>query len=385
MPMIRYLACVAVLAAWILGGCSASRPSDSSVETKKARLEKLRQELFKLQAEITALENDIAAQDSTFALQKAIPVSVVVLKERGFQTRLRLQGSIDNRQAITLSAKTAGTLLRLYVQEGDYVKAGQLLAEQDAEILRKNLVELRTRLDLAKTLYEKQKKLYEEGIGSEVQYLTAKNNKESLEAALQTLEEQLKNAQIRAPQAGRVDAILVKAGELVMPGMPVLRLLSGSGTWEIKIEVPERFSGLIKAGTPIQIELPDLSERFEAPIAVISENINPISRTFTIYIRALPPRLLGRLRPGMAAFAAVPEVSYPDAFRVPIEAVQTQDTTSFVYLYNKGQARKRTIRLLGIQQGEAAIEGLSPGDTVIVLGATLLRDGQAVSITSEGI
>jgi len=81
----------------------------------------------------------------------------------------------------------------------------------------------------------------------------------------------------------------------------------------------------------------------------------------------------------------VPEVSYPDAFRLPIEAVQTQDTTSFVYLYNKGQARKRTIRLLGIQQGEAAIEGLSPGDTVIVLGATLLRDGQAVSITSEGI
>jgi len=172
--MMRYLACVAVLAAWILGGCSASRPSDSSVETKKARLEKLRQELFKLQAEITALENEIAAQDSTFALQKAIPVSVVVLKDRGFQTRLRLQGSIDNRQAITLSAKTAGTLLRLYVQEGDYVQAGQLLAEQDAEILRKNLVELRTRLDLAKTLYEKQKKLYEEGIGSEVQYLTAK-------------------------------------------------------------------------------------------------------------------------------------------------------------------------------------------------------------------
>jgi RND family efflux transporter MFP subunit len=383
--MMRYLACVAVLAAWILGGCSASRPSDSSVETKKARLEKLRQELFKLQAEITALENEIAAQDSTFALQKAIPVSVVVLKDRGFQTRLRLQGSIDNRQAITLSAKTAGTLLRLYVQEGDFVQAGQLLAEQDAEILRKSLAELRTRLDLAKTLYEKQKKLYEEGIGSEVQYLTAKNNKESLEAAVQTLEEQLKNAQIRAPQAGRVDAILVKAGELVMPGMPVLRLLSGSGTWEIKIEVPERFSGLVKAGTPIQIELPDLGERFEAPIAVISENINPISRTFTIYIRALPPRLLGRLRPGMTAFAAVPEVSYPDAFRVPIEAVQTQDTTSFVYLYNKGQARKRIIRLLGIQQGEAAIEGLSPGDTVIVLGATLLRDGQAVSIASEGI
>lgn len=383
--MMRYLACMAVLAVWTLGGCSASRPSESSVETKKARLEKLRQELFKLQAEITALENEIAAQDSAFALQKAIPVSIAVLKDRGFQTRLRLQGSVDNRQAITLSAKTAGTLLRLYVQEGDYVRAGQLLAQQDAEILQKNLAELRTRLDLAKTLYEKQKKLYEEGIGSEVQYLTAKNNKESLEAAVQTLEEQLKNAQIRAPQAGRVDAILVKAGELLMPGMPVLRLLSSSGAWEVKIEVPERFLGLVKVGAPVQMELPDIGERFEAPIAVISENINPVSRTFTIYIRALPARLLSRLRPGMTAFVALPEVSYPDAFRLPIEAIQTQDTTSFVYLYRKGQARKKNIRLLGIQQGEAAIEGLSPGDTVIVLGATFLRDGQTVTITSEGI
>jgi len=385
MPMIRYLVLVTVLAAWFLGGCSASRPSESSIEAKKARLEKLRQNLFKLQAEITALENEIASQDSTFALQKAIPVSVVVLKNQGFQTYLRLQGSLDNRQAITLSAKTAGTLLRLYVQEGDYVRAGQLLAEQDAEVLRKNLAELRTRLDLAKTLYEKQKKLYEEGIGSEVQYLTAKNNKESLEAAVQTLEEQLKNAQIRAPQAGRIDAIFVKVGELVMPGMPALRLVSPSGTWEIKVEVPERFASLIKAGTPVQIELPDIGERFEAPIATISENINPVSRTFTIYIRALPARLLGRLRPGMTAFVALPEASYPNAFRLPIEAVQTQDTTSFVYLHKKGQARKKTIRLLGIQQGEAAVEGLSPGDTVIVLGATFLRDGQAVTITSEGI
>ncbi len=383
--MMRYLACMAVLTAWTLGGCSASRPSDSSVETKKARLEKLRQDLFKLQAEITALENEIAAQDSAFALQKAIPVSIAVLKDRGFQTRLRLQGSVDNRQAIILSAKTAGTLLRLYVQEGDYVQAGQLLAQQDAEILQKNLAELRTRLDLAKTLYEKQKKLYEEGIGSEVQYLTAKNNKESLEAAVQTLEEQLKNAQIRAPQAGRIDAILVKAGELLMPGMPVLRLLSSSGTWEVKIEVPERFLSLVKVGAPVQMELPDIGERFEAPIAVISENINPVSRTFTIYIRALPTRLLSRLRPGMTAFVALPEASYPDAFRLPIEAIQTQDTTSFVYLYKKGQARKKNIRLLGIQQGEAAIEGLSPGDTVIVLGAAFLRDGQAVAITDEGV
>lgn len=383
--MMRYVVWVGVLVAWMVGGCSASRPSDGNVEAKKARLEKLRQELFRLQAEITALEGEIAAVDSTFALQKAIPVSVVVLRDRGFQSGLRIQGGVDNRQAITLAAKSAGTLLRLYVQEGDYVRAGQLLAEQDAEVLRKNLAEVRTRLELAKTLYEKQKKLYEEGIGSEVQYLTAKSNKESLEAAVLTLEEQLRNAQLRAPQAGRVDAILAKEGELLMPGMPVVRLLSSTGTWEVKAEVPERFLGTVRAGSVVEVELPDLGERFEAPIAVVGENINPVSRTFTVYIRALPGRLLGRLRPGMVAFLTLPEASYPNAFRVPVEAVQSQDTAAFVFLYRQGRARRTPVRLLAIQRDEAAVEGLNPGDTVIVLGAALLRDGQAVTISSEGI
>ncbi len=385
MLMKRYIAFAVTFVVLIWEGCSASRPSDSSVDAKKARLEKLRRELFNLQAEITALESELSAADSTFALQRAIPVSVVVLKDRGFQARLRLQGSIDNRQAITLSAKSAGTLLRLYVQEGEYVRAGQLLAQQDAEVLRKNLAEVRTRLELAQTLYQKQKKLYEEGIGSEVQYLTAKNNKESLEAAVATLEEQLKNTQIRAPQAGRVDAILAKEGELVMPGMPVLRVLSATGTWELKADVPERFLGLVKPGEVVLVELPDLGERFEAPVAVVGENINPVSRSFTVYIRALPVRVLGRLRPGMMAFISLPEASYPNAFRVPIEAVQSQDTMAFVYLYQQGRASRKMVRLLGIQRGEAAIEGLSAGDTLIVLGAALLRNGQAVVISSDGI
>jgi len=383
--MKRYLIGAVIFVGVILGGCSASRPSDSGIDAKKARLEKLRQELFKIQAEITALESEIAALDSTFALQKSVPVSVVVVRDRGFQARLRIQGSIDNRQAISLAAKSAGTLLKLYVQEGDYVQAGQLLAQQDAEVLRKNLAEVRSRLDLAKTLYEKQKKLYEEGIGSEVQYLTAKNNKESLEAAVATLEEQLRNAQIRAPQAGRVDAVFVKEGELVMPGMPVLRLLSAMGVWELKAEVPERFSGIIKPRDVVQVELPDLGERFEAPITVVGENINSVSRTFTIHIRALPGRLLGRLRPGMVAFVSLPEASYPNAFRVPIEAIQSQDTTSFVYLYKQGRASRKVVRLLAMQRGEAAVEGLAPGDSVIVLGAALLREGQAVTISPEGI
>ncbi len=382
--MKRYHIHTFLVTALLVAACSSqSRPREVTTEAKKTRLESLKRQLFQLQAEITALEQEIAAEDSSFRLSQALPVTVVVLKDKGFQTSLRLQGAVDNRQALLLSAKSPGTLLKLYVEEGASVQAGQLLAEQDAEVLRKNITEVRTRLELARTLYEKQKRLYDEGIGSEVQLLTAKNNKESLEATLAALEAQLQNSQIRAPQAGRVDAILVKAGELLMPGMPVIRLLSGTGTWEVKAEVPERFSGTFRAGMPLTVELPDIGESFQAPIAVVGENINPISRTFTVQVRALPGRLASRLRPGMTAFVALPEATYPEAFRVPVEAVQFQDTTAYVHLYRQGVAQRRIVRFLGAQAGQAAIEGLQTGDSVIVLGAALLTQGQAVTLSSE--
>ncbi len=374
------LAFLSFLAVTVVTGCSSASKSSDSLAAQKARLEQLRKELFKLQADIAALETQIAAQDSSFRLSKAVPVSILVPQARTFQTRLRLQGAADNREAITLAAKAAGTLLRLYVQEGQTVTAGQVLAEQDAEVLRKNIAEVRTRLQLATTLYEKQKKLYEEGIGAEVQYLTAKNNKESLEMTLASLEEQLKNAQIRAPKAGRVDAILVKAGELLMPGMPAIRLVS-PGTWEIRVEVPERFIERLKPGQLVEVQLPDLGPTFTAPISTLSQVINPLSRTFTLTIRQIPPVILRQLRPGLVAFVSLPEMEFKGSYVIPIEAVQFQDTSAYVFLFQGGRAIRRAVRLLATEDSDAAVEGLRAGDSIIVLGAAMLSEGQAVYLS----
>lgn len=371
----------------LLFGCrSASRSVEQlSLEEKKQRLEQLRQQLLRLQAQITELEQSIHAEDSTFTTTRSIPVGYTVLKQRPFAAYLQFQGSVDNRQAITLTAKVPAPVTRIYVQEGQTVAAGQLLLEQDAEVLRKNIAELRTRLELARLLYEKQKKLYEEGIGAEVQYLTAKNNKESLEAALAAAEEQLRNTQIRAPFAGIVDAIQTRVGELLSPGLPAIRLVS-AGQWEIKAEIPESFLGIASPGQEVEVYVPDMNLSFHSRLATVSRNINPLSRTFTVTVREVPAQAGAVLRPNLVAYLRLPQTRSQHALVVPIDAVQFQDTIAYVYVVRGDIARRVRVSVLATDRGEAAIAGpVREGDSIITSGAALLSDGQKVQLVGEGI
>ncbi|GIV25179.1 MAG: MexH family multidrug efflux RND transporter periplasmic adaptor subunit [Bacteroidia bacterium] len=369
---------VAVAASLVLLSCSShSKPESLSLQEKKRRLEKLRQEVLTLQSQIAELEAAIQAEDSTFGQAKRVAVGYTILQPRPFTSYLELQGSVDNRQAVTLTAKIPAPVTRLYVQEGQSVAAGQLLAEQDAEVIRKNLAEVMTRLELARTLYEKQKKLYEEGIGAEVQYLTAKNNKEALEATVATLQEQLRGAQIRAPFAGRVDAVFIRVGELLAPGAPAIRLI-GSGQPEIRVDVPESYVRLVRPGLPVQVEIPDLDLRFSGRIAVVSQSVNPLNRTVTVIIRDLPASASAQLHPNLVAYVRLPEKNLAEALTVPLEAVQFQDTSAYVYVVKGGLAKRKAVQVIATQGGETAVRGLSAGDTVVTVGASTLADGQPI-------
>lgn len=377
---------IAFLFGLLVIGCQSTprQVEKLSLEEKKKRLEKLRQELLRLQAQITELEQAIAAEDTTYAQGRKTPVGFTVLRPRPFTAYFQFQGSVDNRQVVNLSAKVPAPVTRIYVQEGQSVVAGQLLLEQDAEVLRKNLAELRTRLELARTLYEKQKRLYEEGIGAEVQYLTAKNNKEALEAALATLEEQIRNTQIRAPFAGQVDAISARVGELLSPGLPAIRLMS-AGQWEVRAEVPESFASATSVGKPVEVYVPDLNLAFASRIAAVSRNISPLSRTFTVTVRDIPAQTQALLRPNMTAYVRLPQNQIPAALVVPVDAVQFQDTTAFVYIARGERARRLRVTILGTEKGEVALAGpLQPGDTVITTGASLLTEGQLIQLVAEG-
>ncbi|MCS6895983.1 MAG: efflux RND transporter periplasmic adaptor subunit [Bacteroidia bacterium] len=374
----------------VLIGLTACQSSSQNVESlpleeKKRRLEKLRQDLLNLQAQITELERLIQAEDSAFGLARQIPVSFIVLKPRPFAAYLQFQGSVDNREVINLSAKILAPVSRIYVREGQNVAAGQILLEQEAEVLRKNLAELKTRLELTRTLYEKQKKLYEEGIGSEVQYLTTKNNKEALEASIATLEEQLRNAQIRAPFSGQVDAIQARVGEILSPGVPAIRLVS-SGQWEIKSEIPESFLSTVSAGKEVEVHIPDLGVSFPSQIANVSRNINPLSRTFTVIVREVPADIKAQLRPNLIAYIRIPQSKATEALIVPIDAIQFQDTSAYAYVVRGDRARRVRVRVVSTERGEAAIVGpVKSGDTLVTTGAALVTDGQRVQLVAENM
>ncbi|MCX7606061.1 MAG: efflux RND transporter periplasmic adaptor subunit [Bacteroidia bacterium] len=380
------LTTIVVLSTFLFWHCqSHSKPEKLSLEEKKKQVEKLRKELFRLQSQIAELEQAIQAEDSTYGLGKQVSVGYTVLQPQPFIAYLQFQGAVDNRQVVNLTGKIAAPVVAIYVQEGQQVAAHQLLLEQEAEVIRKNLTELRTRLELARTLYEKQKKLYEEGIGSEVQYLTAKNNKEALEASIATVEEQLRNAQIRAPFAGKVDAVLARPGELLAPGAPAFRLIS-SGQWEIKSEIPESYLSLVRPGQEVEIHIPDLASTFRSRIATISENISPLSRTFTIVIREIPTSYKNQLRPNLIAYVRIPEKQLPQALVVPTEAIQFQDSVAFVYVYRSGAAYRKQVKIAATRGGITAVTGVNAGDTVLTTGASLLSEGQRVLLSSvEGL
>ncbi|MGQ9863027.1 MAG: efflux RND transporter periplasmic adaptor subunit [Bacteroidia bacterium] len=363
---------IAVVTVW---GCSSRTRSS---ENPQQKLQDLTEKIRKLQAEKAQLEAQLP-KEKTRALAP-VPVLAVRARKGTLTPKIEIQGQVDNKQSIILSAKSPGSLVRFYVQEGQYVPAGALLAEQESQVLRKNLQEIQTRLELADTLYQKQKRLYAQNATSEVQYLTAKSNKEALEATLATLQEQLRNTQLRAPFAGVVDAFLAKQGEMLLAGMPILRLVSRQN-YEITAEIPENFAAQLTSGTQVEIYLPDVDKSFQAPIATLSENINPISRSFTLRVKPLPSSILPLLKPNMIAFVRIPQKSLSGVWVIPSDALLQGEKGYYLLRVQDGQTEKVPITVLQTYRDQVAVEGaLNPNDTIITLPPENLTEGMPVTI-----
>src|SRR5690606_14136693 len=185
---------------------------------------------------------------------------------------------------VMISAETAGTIERVHVKEGQRVGAGQVLVTLDAAILRNAVAELKTSLELANTIFEKQSRLWEQKIGTEVQYLEAKNNKESLERKLATTQSQLAQAVVKAPFAGTVDDVTAREGEMASPGVPLVRITSPQDTY-IKADISERYIGKLGVGDEVEVYFPVQDMRAKSTIAAVSQVINPENRTFSVEVK----------------------------------------------------------------------------------------------------
>ncbi|MCI1188142.1 efflux RND transporter periplasmic adaptor subunit [Hymenobacter sp. DH14] len=359
----------------LLASCGGSSNKDP-----KAELAKLKSEQAATQAKITELE----AKTGGPATVAPTPVSVMNAKPESFKSYLEVQGRVDFDQNATVGSRAAGSLTSIRVQRGDRVSKGQVLATVDASILDANAAELRTRMDLAKTVYEKQKSLWDQQIGTEIQYLQAKNNYQALQRNLATLNQQRALYNVVAPFSGTVDEVLPKLGEITAPGAPVVRLTSGTGG-KILADVSEAYGNSIKAGDNAVVTIPDLGgEEIPATVRVVSRSINATSRTFTVELR-LKGAKAADLRPNMVATVRIQNYAAASATVIPVDLVQHDEENSYVYVVaqeaGKAVAKKRIIKTGNTYNGKVEVtSGLTAADQVISGGYQNLNEGQKVAV-----
>ena len=359
----------------LLASCGGSSDKDP-----KAELAKLKQDQAANQARIIELE----AKTGSPAKVAATPVSVMNAKPESFKSYLEVQGRVDFDQNATVGARAAGTLTSLRVQRGDRVGKGQVLATVDASILDASVAELRTRLDLARVVYQKQKGLWNQQIGTEIQYLQAKNNYQALQRNLATLNQQKSLYSVIAPFSGTVDEVLPKLGEVTAPGAPVVRLTSGTGG-KILADVSEAYGNSIKACDAAVVTIPDLGDQeLPATVRVVSRSINATSRTCTVELR-LKNSKAADLRPNMVATVRIQNYNAASATVIPVDIVQHDELNSYVYVVaqegGKAVAKKRIIKTGNTYNGKVEVtSGLTAADQVISGGYQNLNEGQTVAV-----
>lgn len=367
---------VAVTVAGLLAACSAATPN----EDKQSRLDKLKTEQADLAKEIKKLEEEIAKENPEEKKVKAKEVAVTELAAREFDHYIQTQGKVESENDIMVSAKSMGVVTQVFVTEGQQVSKGQTLAQIDNSVIVRSIESMQSQLELAKTVYERQEKLWQQKIGTEVQYLQAKTNKESLEKQLASTYEQNEMYKIKAPITGVVDEVSVKVGENIAPGMPAVRVVNTS---ELKLTAPvsEAYITQIKKGNEVVVNIPELKQDFNAKVTFVGKTIDPLSRSFGIEVK-LPSR--PNLSPNMTAAVKVIFNTESAAIVVPVNVIQQINEEKVVYVAETNGkntvARKRKVTVDGIYGAYAQVQGLNAGDKLITVGYQGLNDGDFVKI-----
>jgi RND family efflux transporter MFP subunit len=345
---------------------------------KKAQLEKLKKEHNQIASQIAVLEKELNANGKT----QATIVSIQVLIPQAFNHYIEVQGRIDGNENIAVSPRTAGVVTRVIVKEGDYVKKGQVLATQDAEVLKRNLSDLQSQLSFVTDLYEKQKALWDQKIGSEVQYLTAKNNKESIENKIASLQDQISMSSITAPIDGTVEDIPIKVGQLAVAGVPAFRVINFARAKAVA-DVGEAYSSKIKTGDQVKIFLPDFNDELQQKVTFASKFINPTNRTFVVEVE-LPPSVKMVYRANMIAIIRIKDYTNASTMAISQNFIQSsKDEGVYVYLAKEENGKKvahKTFIKTGVTYNglTEVLSGLKDGDMLITAGYKDLYDGQVI-------
>lgn len=371
----------------LVTGCGPAPQVENAIpqdlEGKRAYLKDKKSELQELTRLIATLESQIDSLDPNRRIEKGQLVTTIPVGRKDFKHYVEIQGSVQADNLIDVTGEAAGRIMRLLVKEGDAVRAGQLVAELDLEQIDKQIAELEKSLELATTVYERQSRLWEQNIGSEIQYLEAKNNKERLEKSLETLNFQLDKAKVYAPASGVVEREVLQSGEMAMPGAPIVQILNTSRL-KVVVDVPENYLRAVRPGETVEVHFPALDQQQTARVSLIGSTIDPANRTFKV--EANIAGINGLLKPNLLAMMLINDFEEKDVVTVPLETVQQEVSgQKFVYVVGNGPegkvAQKTYVQTGRSYEGEIVIsKGLLGGEELIMEGARGLVENAMIQI-----
>jgi len=352
-------------------------------EAIQSELYKKEQAFAELKQEINALQNQMNELD-TVKTFKSITVEVQKVETTKFESFFHINGSLEPVEFAYVSPEISGQIKRFYVKEGDRVTKGQLLLKLNTTVIENSIREVETSLSLASVVYKKQNELWEKNIGSEIDYLKAKTDLESLQNKLETLKSQKEMAIIKAPMNGVVEEIIPKEGEMAMPGKILVHILN-LDMFYFNTEVSESYLPFLKKGDPVEVTLLAYNETLNTKIYRIANTINDESRSFLVQMKLKNTN--GILKPNMLAEAKFKDFENDHAFVFPSNVIKKDYNGSYLYVVNKKEdqyiAKKRYVTT-GRNQAKniMVVSGLNVGDLVIVKGYSQLTDGSIISINN---
>jgi len=364
---------------------------ESIIESKDLKSIRLKK------TELVTQQNDIKEQIKRLdiaisqldAVTKIPLITTFIVKEQVFTHYLELQGNVTTKDLLVIYPEYSGILTNVYVREGQWVNKGEVLGKIDDGGLSQQLAQLKIQLELAKTTFERQQRLWDQKIGSEMQYLQAKSNYEAQAMAIAQLEQQVSKTVITAPFSGRIDDVMTEQGSVVLPGQtPLMRIVNLNNMY-IETDVPEKYVSNITKNKRVEVEFPVLGKKIESKVRQVGSYINPNNRTFKVEISI--PNKEKSIKPNLTAKLRINDYSNANALLIP-QSIISENAIGEQYIYvikNKisdedAEAEKIIIKT-SLTQGDIieVIKGLEPGMEIIMEGARSVNDGQKVRIINQ--
>lgn len=348
---------------------------------KQSRLNSLKKQRDQITQKIDKLEKEIAAETDSATL-KTVGTFVAIqdIQFQPFNHYIEVQGKLDGDENLAIYPEAMGVLVEVNVKVGQHVNAGQVLARINDAASQEQLKSLQTTYAMALETFQKQENLWNQHIGSEIQYLQAKTNKESLESQIATIKKQIDMTRIKSPISGDVEESLVKVGQSVSPSLPSFRVVNFSSL-KVTADVAEAYTAKINIGDAVIVFFPDTKQEIAAKVTFCSKYINPTNRTFNVEARL--NSVSGQLKANMVSVLKINDYHTPKAVVLPINVIQTDNKGKYV-LIAKQENNLYVVHKQAMQTGQLynglaeIVSGIEPGTKVITSGYMSLNEGETI-------